>query len=317
MTSNAVVASADTDLNDFFREIENLEISSSDDVDDKVDRRSSRVLAAQGGGPSSSSTAVSPLLPSEAFSPNNPVVAPPKASKETLVHRAEKHQQSWQEFTIAQSEPKNEVDDNKKKISFSLKTKNTKKRRGKASQKSSNTAATATNRQPSLPLLAALPPRKPQWVAVLDTCAVLEASFLDLVRSLMEAANIITIEPLTFVVPYKLWSELDYQSKFQGNLQQQARRAVWMLNQAMQHQQQRQRQHRIHSDTTGDGSPRHTTNQITFRSQSRADMNQAASDFGLVLDDDANNDDHILCCARAEKQQQHKQEEKITIRNKI
>jgi len=303
----------DAQLDDFFNEIEKLDIGSGDVDENDDEKKKGRVLVAQGGGDSSLSAAEQSTSTAEQRGIHRlaAAITPPRDNnKDLAIQRAEQSAKSWQEFKIP-SKSEAQKSEERPKISFTLL--HTKKKKNKKNGKASSNPLNKSN-ETNLHHLQFLPPpdivesndNKPEWIAVLDTCALMES--LDAVGGLLTEASssLSSIEPLTIVVPYKLWSELDYQSKLQQGeeKQQQARRAVRMLNRSIQQEQDRQRA--MDATTTAwnpDNAVSHaatSTTRVAIRSQSRQEMNQAAMILGLNHGD-ANNDDHILCCARAEQ----------------
>lgn len=195
--------------------------------------------------------------------------------KEEAIGRAETGRQSWQEFSTSSSDKQQD----RPLVSFSLKSKG---RKPKAKQR-------ATERKDSNPLPPPLLVQKPHWIAVLDTCVLLESSLddiYDLVSTAVHAAETKRpnsfVEPITVLIPYTVWTELDYRSKEEDeDTKFRARRAVRMLNTELAH-------HRSNEEAV-------------IRSQSRADLAAATREFSSASTP-INNDDHILFCARAEQQ---------------
>jgi rRNA-processing protein FCF1 len=179
----------------------------------------------------------------------------------------------------------------------------------------------------------------PQWIAVLDTCAILESyeSVCAMILLAKEAAaatgadsshflhqhpasRAFVSEALTIVVPYTVWDELDYRSKEIDDEHQRykARRAARMLTEELRREQQQEnaadRHHQYHQSQT----QTHPIGELWFerdsiRSQSRIESHRAVEEFVLLLtsspsskaaasmDGIANNDDKILACALYEQ----------------
>jgi len=179
----------------------------------------------------------------------------------------------------------------------------------------------------------------PQWIAVLDTCAILESyeSVCAMIQLAKEAATAaaeashflhhhparraFASEALTIVVPYTVWDELDYRSKEIDDEHQRykARRAARMLTDELRREQrqedasnrQHQRQTQTQAQTQTVGKPWLESGSI--RSQSRIESHRAVEEFVLLLTSSsslkaaastegiANNDDKILACALCEQ----------------
>ncbi len=148
----------------------------------------------------------------------------------------------------------------------------------------------------------------PRWIAVLDTCAVLESyeSVCDMIQLAKEAAKksalppMAILEDLTIVLPYTVWDELDYRSKEVDDEHQRykARRAARMLTDELQNQpqQQTQNQQRVH----GFSQQNEGSNTPYIQSQSRIESHRAVEEFVALSKTtkiDIPNDDKILACA--------------------
>ena len=199
----------------------------------------------------------------------------------------------------------------------------------------SSRAANHFHRQPkatTAPFPLPYAPPTTTWIVVLDTCAVLEfyesvCGIIHLARqahqqqqhrqhiapsdssvSLAVKVQAVT-DPITIVIPYAVWNELDYQSeKKNKNQKYKARRAARMLINELKEQQQQR------SVIIG-------TRSAAVRSQSCKEMNQAVEWFlkstmtaletkeavaAAVAAPTAMkiwNDDRILACALYEKDQ--------------
>lgn len=275
----------DENLEAFFRDIEKLEISSEKQSSEHAAAHDDTVWSAT-------------VVPPKA-SNNNEKKKKKDANKEVILQKAEQHQQSWQEFAIEKAAEEATAD--RPKISFALNTK--KKKKTKFSQKETKTSSSTTTQEQAADASTTAPNNTtPRWTAVLDTCALLQ-SLEDVCALLQHAQQPAALEPLTLVVPYKLWSELDYQSKLEEeDKQRQARCAVRVLNRAISKQQKELTTSTRNAVSSSLAYHFHNKpfQHVVIRSQSRAEMNRIATDMNFM--DDANNDDHILGCALAEQQ---------------
>ena len=307
----------DDDLEDFFQEINKL----------TIDNHS----ASLEGGHSKKTSILSDRKEVEGIStpkkPSNRARSNKKeqlASKEELVDRAETSRQSWQEFSAPQKSSKQD----RPLVSFTI----AKKNKGKKKNASKKAATSEVDKKeqappPSPPVLLH---QNPKWIVVLDTCVLLE-SFDDITALISTAIHadsqlkrlpVSSVEPITVVIPYTVWTELDFRSKDpeDEDLRYRARRAVRMLNtelskhgQQQKQQQQQQQQQQLHGSDNNYSTNDSIIMDAVIRSQSRAGLDAAAREFLSTLDDAqhtstgpavaANNDDHILFCARLEQRQ--------------
>ena len=295
----------DDDLDDFFEEINKLTIGNHTSLEDEQPKKTSLSDGAKDAGGVSNTT---PTKSSKNTLSNRKETL----AKKELVERAETSRQSWQEFSIPQKSKQD-----RPLVSFAIAP----KIKGKKKNSAKTAVTIETNKQEQTPL----PPpvllcQKPQWIAVLDTCVLLE-SFDDITTLISTAIHAdsqlqrmptSTVEPITVVIPYTVWTELDFRSKdpLDEDLRYRARRAVRMLNTELaKHGQQQQQQQQ---QTNNNATNMSIRMDAVIRSQSRAGLDAAARQF---LSSDAprtsevpapvatNNDDHILFCARAEQRQ--------------
>uniref|UniRef100_A0A7S4NHW5 PIN domain-containing protein n=1 Tax=Odontella aurita TaxID=265563 RepID=A0A7S4NHW5_9STRA len=229
-------------------------------------------------------------------------------AKQVVVARADEGQQSWQQFcekneksdtkcstNIAIANPESKVP-SRKPVSFAIKKKSKKSKRG---TRGAIEKSTKVDPHP--------PPstfKRPCWVAVVDTCCFLDRvnvmeSVLDVVHFAVHNQHHDWAERIEVVVPYKVWGELDYQSKLgrsaqdDGTASYRARRAIRMLESELQLQSDRAK---LYLRNQGDCVKEH------IRTQTLESMNDAAEQYLAPLASEANNDDHILACALAEQQ---------------
>ena len=140
----------------------------------------------------------------------------------------------------------------------------------------------------------------PRWTLIIDTCSLIQENGID-VQKLIDIANhaananqqqqnggLVTMveELIDIVIPFKVWGELDYQSKLAENDNAYAaRRAIRMLRDEMEKSGDT-----IHAKKGG------SKNYKVTRSQSLMESREAADNF-LAKDLQSTNDDHILACA--------------------
>ena len=282
-------ANADVELEDFFRDIEKLMISQP----------------AFEEGPQTAATdetTTADELPSQKSRFQEKSCGKGCNIREELMGRADTSQQSWQEFSTTLSSTNNKPD--RPLVSFTIN-----KSKGKKTKTTKKAASSCVEQQATdekAPLPPAAPPsfQRPRWIVVLDTCAVLESheDICYLISAAVHAATqlrtsgcgggVMGVEPITVVIPYKIWTELDYRSKQseEEDLRYRARRAARMLNKELDNHGQ----HYIEC--------RNSRIDAVIRSQSRVGLDNAARDFLSTSVQEANNDDHILFCARAEQQ---------------
>jgi hypothetical protein len=158
----------------------------------------------------------------------------------------------------------------------------------------------------------------PRWIAVLDTCAILESyeSVCDMIR-LARAATVggsnsrhlpsvvshgaTVLEGLTVVVPYTVWDELDYRSKELEDEREKykARRAARMLTDELVNEEQH-REHRRAFDKEEFGL---SGDLSSIRSQSRIESHRSVEAFVAAAASSGipSNDDKILACALGEQ----------------
>lgn len=229
--------------------------------------------------------------------------------KQIVVARAGEGQRSWQQFreesrrtgegdstTVVDSRPENDLP-SRQPLSFAIE----KKRRKKKKKSSKETPH--TNAHADQPPCAT---KRPRWVAVVDTCCFLDkdnamANVLDVVHYAARNYHREWAEQVEVVVPFKVWGELDYQSKLveeDSVTSYRARRAIRMLESELQFQVSRE------SMLPRDASRNQESClklQLGLRTQTLEDMNVAARHYLSQLASKATNDDHILACALAEQ----------------
>ncbi|KAL3811556.1 hypothetical protein ACHAXA_009685 [Cyclostephanos tholiformis] len=143
----------------------------------------------------------------------------------------------------------------------------------------------------------------PIWTLIIDTCCLIENDGTDVKNLILLALNAsdartkaqrnqqnsalmttIVDEPIHIVIPNKVWSELEFQSKSKSpetNIAYAARRAIRMLRDELESQG--------------------TINGGVLRSQSLLEARAGAAKF-LLKDTKSTNDDHILVCAMMESE---------------
>ena len=281
---------------------------------------------------------------------------PQQQQKKLMVDRAESKKDNWTKFVIQEasssSSPSPIGVTGRKPISFSMgvgttaKKKNIGKvrskinRRQRQENRSETTSLAFGDETPSSPpplaqqkdqLAPLISLILPQWVAVLDTCAVLESyeAVCDMFQ-LARGASVGTLnsyqqhplgvgshtdtttadvnfqphfvpETLTIVVPYTVWDELDYRSKEIDDEHQRfkARRAARMLTDEL-------RNPRLDHKTIGNPFAQFKRERETpsIRSQSRIESHRAVKEFLLLSKTSGiSNDDKILACALWEQDQ--------------
>jgi len=262
-----------------------------------------------------------------------------------MIDRAENTSSNWKKFVIQEAPPSSISATGRKPISFSIgadaigKKKKNAKCRPKVSrhrhQETTSTSislafgdeTTASSTSLGQQKGESLPRRGPnclllpQWIAVLDTCALLESyqSVCDLIKLAKDAAasaaeapnsnhhsstSTSVFEALSIVVPYTVWDELDYRSKVitDEDKKYKARRATRMLNDEL-HQQ-----HEAHEWNQSIGNPfalstieSEAQNAPSIRSQSRIESHRAVEEFVLLSTASSEgiiaNDDKIMACA--------------------
>lgn len=354
----------DSLLDEFFAEIENLKINDENDGDEGKDTNNETQSKTE-----EHRTEI-PDHPLRRHVGSSPQKQKQKEQK-SMIDQAETTKDNWKKFIIAMetsssspSPASTSVLDSigRKPISFSLavgtkprKKKNTKITRRQPQQtRQAETSLAFDVHEASSP-----PPPPPQssfrrkdcatkpyiqdhfllprWIAVLDTCAILEfyesvCAMIQLAREAAAAAaatagasnsyhqhpsrvNAVQshdlLEPLTIVVPYTVWDELDYRSKEVDDEHQKykARRAARMLTDELlkeeQQQQPQQQKDDLYDQTTRKlfSKSGASTNTESIRSQSRIEAHHAVEEFVLLSKASSskegipNNDDKILACA--------------------
>lgn len=314
----------DSLLDEFFAEIENLTITDeNDDGEEAFNKKGKRTTTSNH---------------TQKGLRNEKSRLKKQEQQKLMIGRAETTRENWKKFTIEEASsltsPSSIGTKGRKPISFSIgastngkkKKKNPKKqtktsrhhRQEKRSEAmsmafSDETTAAQTPVERKLPLSHghdfSLPP---QWIVVLDTCALLESydSVCDMIKLAKDAAacaegtlDTSFFEALTVVVPYTLWDELDYRSKVVSDEEQKfkARRATRMLSVELCRQESEQ----YSSDFATHKSDVPMISSI--RSQSRIESHHAIEKFILLstasIEKILANDDKILACALWEQDQ--------------
>jgi len=321
-------------LDEFFSEIENLTINdeNNEGTDDFCRNSEINERLTNNENPSFGVGSLQDSFSDRSRSQNKiktPKQEKHQQQKRTIIDRADEKRNTWKEFTIAQSSSSpssSESSTSRKPLSFSLNPckKKTKKpsstRTDNFSRRQEISSAVSLafgddSESPAqfIPFQYHLPPR---WVAVLDTCALLESfesvcGIFHLVKqaqaeSSAETKAQICVEELTIVIPNTVWDELDYRSKeIQDEHQKyKARRAARMLTLELVKLQKQQHlpreEHRSIADNHGHKSD-------ILRTQSRNESHRATNDFLFPGPSSScgsiNNDDRILACALYEQKQ--------------
>lgn len=254
-----------------------------------------------------------------------------RQDKKSMIQCADNNQRSWTEFK--KSDPSRATGDDegdaitsnvesKPKISFQIMNANDKKKK-KKKNKIIDSAENSSISEWAVDSNTEIQKRKtnfndgyyksPRWTIVVDTCCLVHDNGKD-VQTLIDLASRASTarfiaqqqhlnmalgttyveEQIEIVIPYKVWSELEYQSKSQDSkIAFSARAVIRMLRDEL-----------AHSGFVGNqgimnNSPRED---IIVRSQSLVQSGEAARKF-LSLDMASlppTNDDHILACALTE-----------------
>ena len=257
-----------------------------------------------------------------------------KNEKKHVIANAKLNQKAWSEFKKLDLSKDTSVIDtgsggsDNNKISFQITNNKKKKKKKDKTGYVDNTTATATLQINDIPTNHSND--CPSWVLIIDTCSFLEQNGIQTIHHLMELAKS-TIsnnanqttnqlhtplyEPISIVIPYVVWGELDYQSKLNkvnnNNLEegevekneinaQTARRAIRMLRDELELSQQ------INSRAGLPGSSVSSINvprsSGVLHSQSIVESNAAADKY-LSKEIQVTNDDYILACALMENEE--------------
>ena len=338
MNETNQVRDDDSLLDEFFAEIENLKIR--DEIED------SEVGARIQAESKSENKRTEIFNHTQTKSRRQNLLPQKHEQQKSMIDRAENTRSNWKKFVIQEAPPSSISATGRKPISFSIgagaigkKKKKNEKGRPKVSRHGhqettsttislvfgdETTSSSTSMAQPKGELLPLRGPDcllLPQWIAVLDTCALLES--YESVRVLIKLANDAAAsalgapnsnhfsststsfcEALSIVVPYTVWDELDYRSKVitDENEKYKARRAARMLNDELR-QQHEEHEWNQSIGNSFDLSTIESHAQITpsIRSQSRIESHRAVEEF-VVLSTAFNegiiaNDDKILACA--------------------
>lgn len=229
---------------------------------------------------------------------------PRGAERKGMVANATANQKAWSDFKKLDLSAASDGDDNSTKVSFQIMPAKAKKKKKRPKKK---LIASQEGERSSPPVVSAANPDLaspsdcPRWTLVVDTSCLLHDGGMMDVKQILDLANRAnnahvaaqsernasfapTVdEPIHVVIPSKVWSELDYQSKNaedDGNAYA-ARAAIRMLKDELE------------GGTNVDGP------NTALRSQSLLESRDAADKF-LRNDGASTNDDHILACALME-----------------
>eukprot|EP00536_Pseudo-nitzschia_multiseries_P006801 jgi/Psemu1/16149/gm1.16149_g len=261
--------------------------------------------------------------------------------KNAMIDQADEKRNTWTKFSISQSSAASSTTSTSRKpISFSL---NTGKK--KAKKLSSTQTEKISRRQENVPAVSLgfgddcdpsapvpfsqqqttqqRPPlffqyhMLPRWIAVIDTCALLESfgsvcDIIDLAKQAQAGASAPTnanmcFESITIVIPYTVWDELDYRSKEidDEHHKYKARRAARLLTDELK-QLQKQQQH-LPQEEGSSITDNYNHQPSILRTQSRSEAHRATDEFLFQGPSSSsgsiNNDDRILACALHEQQQ--------------
>lgn len=228
-----------------------------------------------------------------------------KKEKNNLISKATNNQRVWTEFLKEDSKETTSTagdDSSEPKISFQIKGTTSKTKKKKLKLKAS--AQQQSHPQPSFESQDEICPR---WLLVIDTCCLLDDKGMAIQRLIDIASHVSNTqyraqqqheqssgrntalvastidEPIEIVIPYKVWTELEYQSKSDdASLAFAARSVMRMLREELNRNSTQSQAHVV-------------------RSQSLKESREAATKF-LSIDSTSTptNDDHILACALAE-----------------
>jgi len=324
MNQSSRIRDGDSLLDEFFTEIEKLTIKDENDDGEEAFMKEGRRTV--------TSTPTQKGIRHKTPSPKK------HEDQKLMLDRAETTRNNWKKFVIEEASsltsPTSIGATGRKSISFSIGASTTAKKKKKNSKSQSKASRhhrhenrpqaislafsdeTTTSQTPTArksPVShghACLLP--PQWIAVLDTCALLESyqSVCDMIKLAKDTAAFAEgtldasfFEALTVVVPYTVWDELDYRSKVISDEEQRykARRATRILSDELRLQDNKQH-------LFGFAAKKSDVSIISsIRSQSRIESHQAIEKF-ILLSTASNdkilaNDDKILACALWEQDQ--------------
>ena len=147
-----------------------------------------------------------------------------------------------------------------------------------------------------------------QWTLVIDTCCLVGDNGVAAAEDLIKIANNATKnraegESIDVVIPFKVWGELEYQSKRKDSPQTafEARSAMRLLREKLE-------QNNAAANNNSRNILRSKANVNTgggvniIRSQTILDTREAAKKFLSKDFRESTNDDHILACAMLEKE---------------
>jgi len=257
-----------------------------------------------------------------------------KNEKQHVIANAKHNQKAWSEFK------KLDLNDNTaggsggsdKKISFQIKssTKDKKRKKKKDKLPPNNVDTTNNTTNTILPIndSSIISLDCPSWTLIIDTCSLLQQNGIQSIHQLIELAKFAITnntnqttnqlhtplyEPISIVIPYVVWGELDYQSKKmnknnsleEGEVEKNetnasiARRATRMVRDELELSQQiNSRVDVLSSSISNNIVPRSSG---VLYSQSIVESNAAADKY-LSKEIQSTNDDYILACALMENE---------------
>ena len=265
-----------------------------------------------------------------------------KNEKKQVIENAKHNQKAWSEFK------KLDLNDNtaggsggsdKNKISFQIKSSTKDKREKKKDKPPQNNVDTNNTTATTLPINDISISHShdcPSWTLIIDTCSLLAQNGVQSIHKLIQLAkSAITnntnqttnqlhtplCEPISIIIPYVVWGELDYISKKLNknnninNLEEEeveknemnartARRAIRMLRDELELSQQINRVGVVPCSVSSNNVlPRSSG---VLHSQSIVESNEAAAKY-LSKEIQSTNDDYILACALMESEKYSKQ----------
>ena len=263
-----------------------------------------------------------------------------KNEKKHVIANAKHNQKAWSDFKKLDLSKDTSVGDgsgsnDNNKISFQIKLPKTKdeKRKKKKDKPPPNNVDTNNATATTLPINDISTSHShdfPSWVLIIDTCSLLQQNGTQSIHHLIELAksaisnnaNQTTnqlytplYEPISIVIPYVVWGELDYISKKlnknnnNNNLEEEeveknemnahlARKAIRMLRDELELSQQINRVGLPNSGSSNNALPRRS---CVLHSQSIVESNEAAKKY-LSKEIQSTNDDYILACALMENE---------------
>eukprot|EP00956_Cyclotella_meneghiniana_P012131 scaffold17221_cov26-Cyclotella_meneghiniana.AAC.1 len=317
--------SIDDEFNAFLKEVDALSIQHGDSsvTDNDVHSSNSNTAAVISADVKDSSAAPIPacestITPNDSISTNKQTKKVLRKEKELVIKNAGNNQRAWADFkkmdmSTRDSETINDIT-SRPKISFKIqsgKSKTKKKSKVMLSDELTNNGIDTnqnTQYNKSSSSHASWQSICPYWTLVIDTSALVNdhgreaqrifdlANHVSLTRFKNQkqqgrcpSANTID-EPIRIIIPYKVWNELEYQSKSDNSdLAFSARSVMRMLKDELQ---QNNNQSSISEGIGPD---------VVIQSQSLSQSKDAAKKFvSHDLVTAPTNDDHIIACALVE-----------------